>query len=205
MPSAEPVQSAGRSAGDRGPGRGPRPAAHLRRGAAALGVCGLALLLSAVGPAHADDCASFEIVGDRIAEPLGGLRGDAMNGPAVALAPDQGDCTICHRLPLPNRQFHGTVGPALDAVGARLDAGQLRLRIAAPKRLNPNSVMPAYCTTGGRHRVALGFVGRPILDARQIEDLVAWLASLDGAAEQDRDDGHPESGAAAPGAGGADS
>lgn len=149
------------------------------RSVAALG---LALLLTVLVPARAEDCAAFEIVGDRIPEPLDGVRGDAARGPAVALAPDQGDCTICHRLPLPNRQFHGTVGPALDAIGTRLDAGQLRLRIAAPKRLNPSSVMPAYCTTGERHRVALGFVGKPILDARQIEDLVAWLATLDGAA-----------------------
>lgn len=138
----------------------------------------LAMLLGLASVARADDCAAFEIIGDRIPQPLAGIRGDAANGPAVARAPDQGDCTICHRMPLPDRQFHGTVGPALDTVGARLDRGQLRLRVAAPKRLNPDSVMPAYCTTDGRHRVSPGFKGRPILDARQIEDLVAWLSTL---------------------------
>ncbi|HSG88475.1 MAG TPA: hypothetical protein VLA56_04635 [Pseudomonadales bacterium] len=155
-----------------------RPAALAR----ALRTLLVATLLAAGGAARGEDCASFEIVGDRIPAPLDGIAGDARRGPEVALAADRGDCTICHRLPLPGRQFHGTVGPPLDRVGARLDTGQLRLRIAAPKRLHPNSLMPAYCTTGNRHRVALGFVGRPILSATEIEDLVAWLSTLDGTA-----------------------
>jgi sulfur-oxidizing protein SoxX len=142
----------------------------------------LLLALLAPGDARADACADFRIVGDGIPEPLAGKRGDPSRGRAVALAREQGDCTICHRLPLPARQFHGTVGPPLDRVGARLSAAQLRLRIAAPKRLNPATVMPAYCTVGGRYRVALGHVGEPILDAGQIEDLVAWLVTLDGTA-----------------------
>lgn len=193
-PSAEPGVPV------RAPIRGPSPPGvqlrlsarmrmrmRMRERAAAL----ILTLLLGAGPAMADNCAQFEIVGDRIPAPLGGLTGDARNGPPVALGRARGDCTICHRMPLPNRQFHGSVGPALDTVGARLDAGQLRLRIAAPKRLNPNSLMPAYCTTGGRHRVALGFIGKPILDAQQIEDLVAWLATLDGTAAAPQDEAVP--------------
>jgi sulfur-oxidizing protein SoxX len=128
------------------------------------------------------DCAEFRIVGDAVPEPLSGLEGDPRRGRDLARAADGGDCTLCHRMPLPERHFHGTVGPPLDRVGARLDAGQIRLRIAAPRRLDPDSVMPSYCTTDHRHRVALGFVGESILSAQQIEHLVAWLTTLDGTA-----------------------
>lgn len=144
------------------------------------------LLLAVLGlpamPLFAGDCADLRIVDDAVPEPLAGLEGDPRRGRDLARAVDGGDCTLCHRLPLPERRSHGTVGPSLDRVGARLDAGQIRLRIAAPRRLHPNSVMPSYCTTDHRYRVALGFVGQPILSAQQIEDLVAWLSTLDGTA-----------------------
>lgn len=152
----------------------------------------LALLVALVAwpSARAADCASFRIDGDGIAAPLDGAVGNPDRGREVALDRTRGDCTICHLLPLPGRRFHGTVGPSLDAVGARLDAAQIRLRIAAPKRLNPHTVMPAYCTTGNRYRVAAGLVGRPILSAGEIEDLVAWLRTLDGS-EPIAEDGDP--------------
>lgn len=142
----------------------------------------LAMLWLAAMPGIAGDCAEFRIVGDAVPEPLAGLEGDPLRGRDLARTVDGGDCTLCHRMPLPDRHSHGTVGPSLDRVGARLDADQIRLRIAAPSRLDPNSVMPSYCTTDHRYRVALGFVGEPILSAQEIEDLVAWLDTLDGTA-----------------------
>jgi mono/diheme cytochrome c family protein len=49
-------------------------------------------------------------------------------------------CRGCHSL----AGVGGAIGPALDGVGKRLDQGQLRLQLVAPKTVNPASTMPAY-------------------------------------------------------------
>lgn len=143
----------------------------------------LTILLGCAAAAHAD-CAPLLFDGDGIPAPLLGLEGDPERGRAVATAADRGDCTICHGLPVrePDSHFHGNVGPPLHGVGARLTEAQLRARIAAPKHLDPSTVMPAYCEAGQRWRVAADRVGEPILTAGEIEDLVAWLATLRGEA-----------------------
>lgn len=126
------------------------------------------------------DCAPWSAQDGAIPKPLADIEGDPERGRRVALEPSLGDCTICHRLPVGEQRFHGTVGPPLAGVGARLSAGELRLRLVDPSVVNPRTVMPAYCTTGDRHRVAPRYAGEPILTAQQIEDLVAWLTTLDG-------------------------
>lgn len=138
----------------------------------------LTLILTAAA-AHAD-CATFEIVGDGIPVPLSQQRADPEAGRQVAADRQRGDCSICHRLPLPNARFHGNVGPDLTTIGARLTQPQIRLRVVANRALNPESVMPDYCMSRDRHRVAEPFEGKPILTAREIEDIVAWLGTLDG-------------------------
>ena len=62
--------------------------------------------------------------------------------------------------------------------GSRLSAGQLRLRIVDASRVNPNTIMPPYYRTQDLTRVAPSYSGRPILDAGQVEDVVAFLATL---------------------------
>lgn len=141
------------------------------------------LLLSALAAGSAlADCASFEIVDDGIPAALAGHVGQPEVGRRIAADRQRGDCSICHGLPLPQRRFHGNVGPDLSAIGARLTPAQIRLRVAANRQFNPESVMPDYCTTSGRYRVASPYVGQPILSAAEIEHLVAWLSSLDGSA-----------------------
>ena len=44
--------------------------------------------------------------------------------------------------------------------------------------VNPETVMPSFYTTTGLTRVGRQWQGRPVLDARQIEDVVAFLATL---------------------------
>ena len=61
---------------------------------------------------------------------------------------------------------------------ARLVGGQLRLRVVDASRLNPNTIMPPYYRTAGLTRVAPAYAGKPILSAEQVEDVVAFLASL---------------------------
>jgi sulfur-oxidizing protein SoxX len=132
--------------------------------------------LAFTSPASALD--AYTVVGDAIPAPLGGLAGDAARGRALVLDRTRGNCLICHRVPEPNEPFQGTIGPDLNGVGARLDVGQLRLRLVDASLLNPETVMPPYFRTEGLRDVAPQFRGLPALNAQEIEDVVAYLASL---------------------------
>jgi sulfur-oxidizing protein SoxX len=52
------------------------------------------------------------------------------------------------------------------------------LRIVDASRFNPDTIMPPYYRTEGLIQVAPAFQGKPILTAEQIEDVVAYLATL---------------------------
>lgn len=104
--------------------------------------------------------------------------GDSDRGRQIVLARDKGDCVICHAMPLPGRESHGTIGPPLDGVGARYNANDLRARVSDPKAFNPHSIMPAYVRVTGLHRVLKGYRGKPLLTARELEDVVAYLLTL---------------------------
>jgi sulfur-oxidizing protein SoxX len=45
-------------------------------------------------------------------------------------------------------------------------------------RLDPATIMPPYYRVVGLTRVGSPWLGRPILTARQVEDVVAFLATL---------------------------
>ena len=45
-------------------------------------------------------------------------------------------------------------------------------------RSNPDTIMPPYYTTDGLTRVAPAFAGKTLLNAEQIEDVVAFLKTL---------------------------
>jgi len=55
---------------------------------------------------------------------------------------------------------------------------QLRLRLVDASRFNPETIMPSYYRVDGLVRVGRNFGGKPILTAAQIEDIVAYLATL---------------------------
>jgi sulfur-oxidizing protein SoxX len=121
---------------------------------------------------------AYRIIHGAIPEPLTDQPGDAERGRRIVLDRERGDCVICHAMPLPQRRFHGSIGPHLDGVGARYSAGELRLRLVDPKALNPDTIMPAYHRVEGLQRVHERYHGGPILTAQQIEDVVAYLLTL---------------------------
>ncbi len=135
----------------------------------------LAALLAASGAAALE---AYRVEGDAIPAPLAGLTGDAARGRALVLDRTRGNCLICHRVPAPDEPFQGTIGPDLAGVGARLDSGQIRLRLVDAGRLNPETVMPPYFRTEGLRDVAAQYRDRPALTAQEIEDVVAYLAKL---------------------------
>jgi sulfur-oxidizing protein SoxX len=112
-------------------------------------------------------------------EPLTKQPGDAAKGKGVFANRKLGNCLACHKLEAMKEQsFHGEVGPPLDGVASRYSVAELRLRVVDPKALNPDTIMPSFYKSEGLHRVLKGFVGKPILDAQQVEDLLAYLATL---------------------------
>jgi sulfur-oxidizing protein SoxX len=121
---------------------------------------------------------SYTVVGDAIAASLTGEKGDPGRGRAIVVNRAVGLCLLCHSGPFPEERLQGTMAPDLKGAGARSTEGQLRLRIVDAGRLNPNSIMPAYYRIDGLARVAPLFRGKPILTAEQIEDVVAFLATL---------------------------
>jgi sulfur-oxidizing protein SoxX len=135
--------------------------------------------LAAIAPlslSHAADM-PYRAVADAIAEPLA-PAGDAARGRQLALDRNGGACVLCHALPETGARFMGTMGPALNGVGGRYTAGQLRLRIVDPTRLNPDAAMPAYYRSENLNDVADPYRGRTILTAQQVEDVVAYLVTL---------------------------
>ena len=121
---------------------------------------------------------SGALADDAIDAPLGGAKGDAARGRAIVANRQVGLCLLCHNGPFPEERFQGNLGPELNGIGGRLSAGQIRLRIVDPGRLNAQTIMPAYFRTDGLARVASGFQGRTLLSAQQIEDVVVFLATL---------------------------
>lgn len=137
----------------------------------------LAVALALPGAAKAQALASYKIVGDGIPASLTGAPGDAARGRALVV--DRAStCILCHSGPFPETRFQGDLAPDLSGSGRRWSASQLRLRLVDASRLNPETIMPSYYRIDGLDRVGRNFNGKPILTAPQIEDIVAYLATL---------------------------
>ena len=135
------------------------------------------LLIWAVRPANAN-AVSGAVLGDASAASLTGQPGDVAKGRALVASRQLGLCLLCHAGPLPEERFQGNLAPDLAGAGSRWSECQLRLRLVNARRLNPDSIMPAYFQTEGLSRVAPALRGQPLLNAQQIEDVVAFLRTL---------------------------
>ncbi|MGY0575290.1 sulfur oxidation c-type cytochrome SoxX [Bradyrhizobium sp. RDM12] len=133
--------------------------------------------LALVSNTSAESLAPYKIVGDGIAESLTGLPGDPARGRALMLARTTA-CILCHSGPFPETRFQGDLAPDLSGTGNRWTVSQLRLRIVDASRFNPDTIMPSYYRADGLVRVGRNFTGKPILSAAEIEDIVAYLATL---------------------------
>lgn len=145
----------------------------MRLRAVTLAVCVIAAI-----PAAGEALTPFTVVGDAIPGSLTGTKGDPARGRAIVTNRQVGLCLLCHSGPFPEERLQGNMAPDLAGTGARWSEGQLRLRIVDASRLNPDTMMPPYYRVDGLHRVAPAFRGKPVLSAEQIEDVVAFLATL---------------------------
>lgn len=133
------------------------------RGLVALWCAGLAACATPMGDSQA---------------PLTSMPGDAARGRAIAASRQAGLCLLCHTAPIPEDRFQGNLAPDLAGVGSRYSAAQLRARVVDARRFNPETIMPAYHRSEGLTRVAPALRGKTLLTAQEVEDVVAWLVTL---------------------------
>ena len=118
------------------------------------------------------------VVSDSIAESLSGMPGDPVRGRAIVASRQTGLCLLCHSGPFPEERFQGNLAPELGMSAKRLNAAQLRARIVDASRFNPDTIMPTYYKATNLKRVGPKWIGQPILNEQEIEDVVAFLGTL---------------------------
>ena len=117
---------------------------------------------------------------------LSGAEGNADKGREIFSTKSMGNCVSCHAVSaLPDVPFQGEVGPMLDGVGGYRSAEELRGIVANAKMTFEGTVMPAFYKTSGFIRPGNGYTGKaaegpidPILSAQDVEDVVAFLMTL---------------------------
>ena len=118
---------------------------------------------------------------------LTGVAGDPAAGFAAMENRGQGNCYACHQVSAtPDVPFQGNIGPALDGVGSRWSEAELRGIIVDAKHMFPETRMPSFYRIDGFIRPGDGFTARaanpetfgPLLNAQQVEDVVAFLMTL---------------------------
>lgn len=145
-----------------------------------LALSAVAMQVFHASAAGSGDTVQWQAEGDAITRPLTAVAGDPERGKQLVTDRRKSNCLACHRVPIKNQSFQGNVGPSLAGVASRLKPAQIRLRIVDERQLNPNTIMPGYYRDpAGFNRVAEKLAGKTILTARDIEDLVAYLGTLD--------------------------
>lgn len=115
-----------------------------------------------------------------VTQSLTGKPGDPKAGAKVFANKKLGNCLACHaNKDMANQLFHGEVGPALDGVASRYKPGQLRAIVVNSKAVfGPDTVMPGFYSLKVGVHVRKDLVGKTILTANEVEDVVAYLNTL---------------------------
>lgn len=144
-----------------------------------IGLLGFGGALFTAGTAVAEPLVQYDVdqAAYSIPKPLTDEAGDPGRGLDVAVNRKKGNCLACHAMPV-DQPFQGAIGPPLQGVGTRYEAGQLRLRVVNAKAFNPMTIMPGFYRVEDLHRVTSDFEGKPILNAQEVEDIVAYLITL---------------------------
>lgn len=128
--------------------------------------------------ASADVIADYKVVDGGIPKSLTGKPGDAVAGKKTFIDRKRGNCLACHTAPIPEQQFHGMIGPAMEGVAERMTEAEMRLRLVDSKQVNPDTSMPAFHRIAGLNRVPKKFADKPILTAQEVEDVLAYIKTL---------------------------
>jgi len=145
------------------------------------GLAFLALTFSSyVGADGAVAPGDVKIENLEIAESVSGTAGNPEEGRKVFANRKQGNCLACHaNSEMSDHAFHGGVGPILDGAGTRWTEGQLRTIVVNAKAVfSKETVMPGFYSLDVGADVRKDLIGKTILSAQQVEDVVAYLATL---------------------------
>jgi sulfur-oxidizing protein SoxX len=123
-----------------------------------------ALLFSAAAAAAA---------GDSMPPTPSAQNADVERGRKLVQNRQETGCVLCHTIP--GFKDGGEMGPNLTGLSQRLTPDQIRMRIADPRVINPQSFMPAYFSTEGLHNVAKPLIGKTVLSEQGLEDIVTYL------------------------------
>ena len=110
---------------------------------------------------------------------LTGVSGDESAGRQIIVDRKRGNCLACHRITaLKDQPFHGDIGPSLNRVAKRYTEPQLRQMLVDVRKYFPKTIMPPFHAEKGMHRVRKNFAGQKILTAQEVENVVAFLKTL---------------------------
>lgn len=122
----------------------------------------------------------WQAVNVAIENPINGLQGNAKRGKQIVSRKDKGNCLACHSLPITSEPFHGTIGPPLHGIASRRTEGQIRLHIVDQQQVNPETIMPGFYKNPQQLNLVLGdYFGKTMLTAQEVEDVVAYLMTLE--------------------------
>jgi len=145
-------------------------------------VTGSALALAICGSAIAAQIAPTDVKfsDGEVGLSLSGKPGDPAAGREWYAGRKLGNCLACHQTTdLKELPFHGEVGPTMDGVGDRYEAAELRAILVNSKQVfGDETIMPGFYSLETGARIAKKFKESTILEAQQIEDIIAYLMTL---------------------------
>lgn len=139
-------------------------------------------VLMIAAPAFADEVAPADVVFGEygvVEASLTGVPGDPVAGREAFINRRLGNCLACHEnSEMSDQPFHGEVGPMLDGVADRWSEADLRGILVNSKNVFPDTIMPAFYVNEGFINPREDLIGQTILSAQQVEDVVAYLMTL---------------------------
>lgn len=139
-----------------------------------------AMMLS--GAAFASEVApnAVEFTDDGVTMSLTGAAGDPAAGAEVFKSRKLGNCLACHaNADMANELFHGDVGPELNGAASRWEEPMLRAILVNSKQIfTDETIMPGFYSLEVGKNVRESSIGKTILTAQQVEDVLAYLGTL---------------------------
>lgn len=134
------------------------------------------------GVAVAADVAPADVIyeDNAVKAALAAAPGDPAAGAKAFASRSLGNCLACHAVSVLSEElFHGDVAPPLDGVADRWTPEELRAIVADAKKVfGPETMMPGFYSLDVGINVREDLVGKTILTAQEVEDVVAFLGTL---------------------------
>ncbi|MBF0448008.1 MAG: sulfur oxidation c-type cytochrome SoxX [Magnetococcales bacterium] len=113
-----------------------------------------------------------------IATPLTDKPGDPVAGKKLANTRSKGNCVACHNLP--DAVLAGNAGPDLVEAMNNMERSTawIRQKIVDPKVDNPDTLMFTFYSNEGKKQVRNDWIGKRVLEAQEVEDIIAYLLTL---------------------------